>query len=146
MFVCGMRHRHGTSVLELCVAMVIMGIIATLAVPRLTLATDRARARAAVQEAGSMYSLARRSAIARRALVAVVVDTAGGAITVRSGGRQVARQVLGSRYGVRLQVTRDSMSYDPRGLGFGAANLSLIARRGRAAETLSVSRLGRARR
>jgi Tfp pilus assembly protein FimT len=131
--------------LELCVVMVIMAMLAALAAPRLTIASDRAKARAAVQDAGSLYSLGRRSAIARRALVAVVVDTTAGTITVRSGTRQIAREAVADRYGVRLQVTRDSMSYDPRGLGFGAANLSVIARRGRAAETLSVSRLGRAR-
>jgi hypothetical protein len=32
-----------------------------------------------------------------------------------------------------------------RGLGYGAANLTLVARRGRAAESLVVSRLGRLR-
>jgi prepilin-type N-terminal cleavage/methylation domain-containing protein len=140
-----MRNPRGTTLLELCVVMVIAAMLAALAVPRLSLATDRARVRAAVQEAGSLYSLGRRSAIARRALVAVVVDTVGGSVTVRAGARQIARVAIGDRYGVRLQVSRDSMSYDPRGLGFGVANLSLIARRGRAAETLSVSRLGRAR-
>jgi type II secretory pathway pseudopilin PulG len=140
-----MRQSRGSTVLELCVAMVIMGIIAAMAMPRLAVATDRAKARAAIQEAEALYSLGRRSAIARRALVAVVVDTAAGVVTVRAGSHQIARQALGARYGVRLQVTRDSMAYDPRGLGFGLANLSLIARRSRAAETLSVSRLGRAR-
>jgi hypothetical protein len=35
------------------------------------------------------------------------------------------------------------MVYDPRGLGFGAANLSLVLSRGDAADTLTVSRLGR---
>jgi hypothetical protein len=37
------------------------------------------------------------------------------------------------------------MAFDARGLGVGAANLSLVARRGRFADTLFVSRLGRLR-
>jgi hypothetical protein len=47
---------------------------------------------------------------------------------------------------VRLSTSRDSIAFDVRGLGYGAANLTLVARRGSAAETLVVSRLGRVRR
>jgi hypothetical protein len=37
------------------------------------------------------------------------------------------------------------MAFDPHGLGVGVANLSLIIRRGRAADTVFLSRLGRIR-
>jgi hypothetical protein len=46
---------------------------------------------------------------------------------------------------VALEATRDSLAYGPDGLGVGAANLRLVLRRGAAADTLSVSRLGRVR-
>jgi hypothetical protein len=49
-------------------------------------------------------------------------------------------------YGVRVTASRDSMAYDARGLGYGAANLSVVVHRGRVAETVYVSRLGRVRR
>ena len=39
-------------------------------------------------------------------------------------------------FGIRLSASRDSMAFDARGVGMGAANLSLILRRGRAADTL----------
>ena len=52
---------------------------------------------------------------------------------------------LGHAHGVTLASSRDSLAFDVRGLGYGAANLTLVARRGRAAETLVVSRLGRVR-
>jgi hypothetical protein len=55
------------------------------------------------------------------------------------------RRDLRSVFGVRLSASRDSMAYDARGLGLGAANLSLVIRRGAAAETVFVSRLGRVR-
>lgn len=123
-----------------------MALLAAIALPQLRDSRDRMSARAAVQEAGSLFSLARRTAIARRAPVAVVIDTGGGAITVRIGPSRIAHQGLRDRYGVVVRASRDTMAYDPRGLGYGAANLTVIASRGRAAETLFVSRLGRTRR
>jgi len=38
------------------------------------------------------------------------------------------------------------MAYAPNGLGYGASNLTVVLRRGSAAETIFVSRLGRVRR
>lgn len=140
------RVRAGTTLAELMVVVLVAGALAAIALPRLRDAADRFSCRAAIQEGISLFSFARRSAITRRAPVGVVIDTGAGAIIVRVGPAELARVGLRDRYGVRLRATRDSMTYDPRGLGYGAANLTVIARRGRAAETLSVSRLGRTRR
>jgi hypothetical protein len=114
-------------------------------VPRVHDAIDRSAARGAIQDASALFALARESAVSRRAMVAVVNDTTAGTLIVRSGPAVIARRALAAAYGVRLGSTRDSMSYDPRGVGYGAANLTIFARRGRTAETLSVSRLGRVR-
>ena len=141
-----MQSRKGTTLTELIVVLIVIGALAGLALPRYREAADRFAARAAAREAGSLFSFARRSAITRRSLVGVIIDTSAATIVVRTGPRELARQSLGERYGVRLTATRDSMSYDPRGLGYGAANLTIVVRRGRGAETLLVSRLGRTRR
>jgi len=140
------RTRSGTSLIELLVVVIVLVALAAVALPRFHSAADRFAVRSAIQETSSIFTLARRLAIARRSAVGVIVDTASGAIVVRSGPTELARRGLRDRYGVRLSATRDSMSYDPRGLGYGAANLTIVARRGRGAETLSVSRLGRTRR
>jgi Tfp pilus assembly protein FimT len=139
------RSSLGTTLLELCVVLCLMAALSIIALPRLHDAMDRAAARGAIQEASSLFSLARRSAVTRRAVVAVMIDTAEGAILVRAGSRVIGQGGLRRQFGVRVATTRDSMAYDPRGLGYGAANLSVIARRGGAAETLTVSRLGRTR-
>jgi hypothetical protein len=52
---------------------------------------------------------------------------------------------VGALYGVRLEPSRDSMAYAPSGLGWGGANLRVVVRRGAAADTVVVSRLGRVR-
>ena len=140
------RARPGTSLIELLVVIIVLVALAAIALPRFHAAADRFAVRSAIQETSSIFTLARRLAIARRSPVGVIVDTTSGGIVVRSGPIELARRGLRDRYGVQLSATRDSMSYDPRGLGYGAANLTIVARRGRGAETLSVSRLGRTRR
>ena len=131
--------------MELAVVVVILVAFAAIALPSFRDAVDRSSARAAIQETASLFSFARRSAISRRAVVGVVIDTAAVAVIARVGPAELGRRNLRERYGVRITSTRDSMSYDPRGLGYGAANLTIIASRGRGAETLFVSRLGRVR-
>jgi Tfp pilus assembly protein FimT len=138
--------RSGTTIVELLVAVIILAALAAIALPRFHATADRFATRVAIQEARSLFTFARRAAITGRAVVGVITDTVTGAIVVRSGGTELARRSLRERYGVRLTATRDSMSYDPRGLGYGAANLTIVARRGQGAETLFVSRLGRTRR
>jgi hypothetical protein len=77
--------------------------------------------------------------------VSVRFDTTADALELRMAGVVLSRAALGHAHGVALAANRDSLVFDVRGLGYGAANLTMIARRGGAAESLVVSRLGRVR-
>lgn len=138
--------RRGFTLIESAVVVVLAGILLALAVSRFSAYADRLAVRGAVGEAVSVFAAAREQALARRTDVAIVVDTALGAMRVSSRGTGLLSRELRAVYGVRLVATRDSMVYDARGLGHGAANLRLVARRGAASDTLFVSRLGRVRR
>jgi Tfp pilus assembly protein FimT len=127
------------------VVLVLLGLLLGLAIPRLGAAANRAAVRSAADDLASTFAAARQHAIHRRGAVAVEIDTAAGCVSVRSGEESLARRDLRGMYSVRLAATRDSMAYDARGLGIGAANLSVVLRRGGAVETLFVSRLGRVR-
>ncbi len=94
--------------------------------------------------AGS-FALARQTALARRAPVAIVFDTARSALRLRSAGMPLRDANLAASYGVRLWASRDSAVYDPRGLGYGLSNLTVTVRRGIFVDTLTMSRLGRTR-
>ena len=137
--------RLGITLAELCLVISIIGLMTLIASRQLVLYLDRAAARSAVAEAASVVVRARDEAIAQRAMTTVRVDTSSAALELRARGLPFSRTALGHAHGVRLSSNRDSLMFDVRGLGFGAANLTMVARRGSAAETLVVSRLGRVR-
>ena len=137
--------RAGLTLIELCLVLTIIGLVTTIAVRELGLYLDRAAARAAIVEAAAVVARARDEAVAQRIPASVRLDTVADALELRMGGVTISRSALGHAHGVSLSANRDSLAYDARGLGYGAANLTLVARRGRAAESLVVSRLGRLR-
>ena len=138
--------RRGATLQELILVLPVVGILGAIAVPRAIGLRDRMSVRAAALETISTFALARRWAISRSARTAITFDTVGGALTVRSFSDTVVRRRLTSSHAVTLSASRDSMAYAPNGLGYGASNLTVVLRRGVAAETIFVSRLGRVRR
>jgi Tfp pilus assembly protein FimT len=130
---------------ELLIVLVIAGVLLLLALPRLSAVLDGFAARSAASELVAVFGTARQVAIQQRRRVSVVIDTAHGVVRV-SGEQLLLQRGVEALYGVRVTASRDSMAYDARGLGYGAANLSVVVHRGRVAETVYVSRLGRVRR
>jgi hypothetical protein len=130
---------------ELCLVIAIIGLMTMISSHQLVLFLDRSAARSAVAEAASVVLRARDEAIAQRAMTSVRFDTSSATLVLSARGASISRTALGHAHGVRLSANRDSLVFDVRGLGFGAANLTMVARRGGAAETLVVSRLGRVR-
>lgn len=140
-----MRTLRGFTLVELVLVMVIMGLTALVALRQLHLYLDRIATRDAVRAASGVVTRARDEALALHAPVSVSIDTANAALELRTLGTAFGRTPLGSLHGVVLSTSRDSITFDARGLGHGTANLTLVARRGRASDTLVVSRLGRVR-
>lgn len=138
-------HRRGYTIVELVLVMVIMSLAALVGVRQFQLLLDRLATRDAVRAAGAVVSRARDEAVALHTLVSVRVDTLAGSLELLSRDGRLAFSPLGSMHGVALSTSRDSITFDIRGLGYGAANLTLVAKRGRSADTLVVSRLGRLR-
>ena len=139
------QHRRGLTLVELCLVLAIIGLASAMVVRQLGLYLDRAAVRSAIVEAAGVVARARDEAVAQRTPVSVRLDTTADALELRMAGALLSRAALGHAHGVSLSANRDSLAYDLRGLGYGAANLTLIARRGRAADSLVVSRLGRLR-
>ena len=139
------RPPSGVTLVELTIVLVLLGILVALAIPRAGGALDRARVTAARTEIVALFAVARHLAIRQGRRTTVSIDVHGGAASVHMGADTVHRRNLGRSFGVSLDATQDSMSYHPTGIGYGAANLSIRISRGRAADTVVVSRLGRVR-
>ena len=138
--------RRGATLIELVVVTTVLSLVAVIAVARFSALRDRIAVRGAANDVAASFALARQSAILRAERSAVSFDSVSGTVIVHAGRDTVSVRPLGEIHGVALASSRDSMAYTPTGLGFGAANLRVIARRGSTEETVFVSRLGRIRR
>ena len=141
-----MTERRGTTLVELVIILSVIGVLLAITLPVAGASLDSAAVRGAAQDVEAQFAAAREQALARNAVVWLVLDDATATVRVRIPGAGTRSRAVGSIYGVALRSTRDSMSYDGRGLGRGAANLTVVLTRGRARATLVVSRLGRVRR
>ena len=141
----GPRCRWGYTLVELVIVLVVLAAVCAIGVRAVGRQLDRVAVVNAVGEAAGAIARARDEALARHAMVSVLIDTVERALTLHTRDVRLARHALGHAHGVSLATTRDSIVFDARGLGYGAANLTLVARRGAAADTLVVSRLGRTR-
>lgn len=138
--------RSGHSLIEVLIALALLGTLLGFAAPRLGALSDRAVVRGASAELGAMLSAARHAALLRSAPTALLLDSTRVLATIVAGTDTVlARAIAREPGGVRFGATRDTIRYGPSGRGLGASNTTLIVRRGSAADTLWVSRLGRVR-
>ncbi len=135
----------GFTLPQLLVTLAVLGLVALLALPRFARYQDALSVRAATLDVTSALARARLTAFQRGSKAATRFDTATVSLAVVSYGDTIESRPLGALYGVSLAITRDSVTYAANAMGFGASNTRIIVARGLAAETLTVSRLGRVR-
>ena len=138
--------RTGTTLIEIGVTISILGLMAGMTFPRFGSYRDRVAVDAATSSTLSLLATARHAALRRATRTAMHFDTARAIVLVVAGVDTLELRPLRDVHGVSLATTRDSIAFAPSGLGYGAANTQIILRRGAAADTIAVSRLGRARR
>jgi prepilin-type N-terminal cleavage/methylation domain-containing protein len=137
--------KRGFTILETTVVLTVVAIISAIVIPSASGFVDAIEVRGAVTEIESLFSTARHVAIARGAQATLDIDAGQGLMFLRVGGDTLQRRELTRAHGVGLRTTRNSITYSPTGVGYGAANLTLIVARNMAADTIYVSRLGRVR-
>ncbi len=137
--------RPGVTLLELIVVCTFIAVLAGLALPRAKYILDGLRIRQAAHEVSGAVAITRAAAIRRGESARLVVDRPAGSIRVESGGDTLMERALRRMHYVQLRATRDTVTFGANGLGFGVANSTIVVSIGARAETVVVSRLGRAR-
>jgi prepilin-type N-terminal cleavage/methylation domain-containing protein len=133
------------TIIEILMVVTIIGTLALIAIPRLARFIDQMNVNGAARQAASVIVTARAAAIAQSRHAAVHIDERRATIAAHIGGDTIVARNLGEMFGVTISATRDSMAYSPIGLGYGAANLRIIVRRGLASDSVVTSRVGRVR-
>ena len=137
--------RPAFTLIELTITLCIVSILSAIAIPGAGRLLDSIHVKGAVVEIGSMFGTARHLAISRSRRTSVEIDTAERIVRIRSGDATLREREIGRVHDVRLSATRVRMEYSPTGMGYGAANLSVVVRRNGSVDTIFVSRLGRVR-
>jgi len=138
--------RAGHTLVELAIALAIMALLLSMAAPRLGNLRDRAAVRGASTELAAILASARRAAMLRSTVAALVIDESRSSASVLVGTDTILAHAVGGELGVTITATRDTVLYAPSGRAWGASNTSIVVARGRWSDTLFVSRLGRVRR
>jgi Tfp pilus assembly protein FimT len=140
-----MQRRTGATLVEQTVILAVLGVLAALAFRSMSDVLAAMAVRAAARDVRDVFASAREHAVASGVRTAVQIDPGSAQVTAYAGVDTVTSRPVGALHGVAIRSSRDSMAYSPAGLGYGAANLSIILERHAHAETVTVSRLGRVR-
>ena len=145
------NNRKGFTLIEALVVVVMIGILAALAYPRLTGALAKNNVRAARGHIISMYAQARAAAVETNRIATLNFGSSRAWITASprlSAGVGVIDTIgqvdnLTTRYGVTVTGTpATTLSVDPRGFGSSAATTIFVTRTG-FTDSMVVSAFGR---
>ncbi|MEO5590160.1 MAG: GspH/FimT family pseudopilin [Gemmatimonadaceae bacterium] len=136
---------RGFTIIEVVIVLAIGSILMAIIVPRAGIFIDRIEVRGAVTEIESSFSLARHAAIARGSQVTLNIDNARGIISITTATDTIQARPVGPAHKVTLSANRPGITYSPIGLGYGAANFTLLVTRNRVTDSVLISRLGRVR-
>lgn len=138
--------RFAFTIIETTIAICLICLIGAIAAPGVSRLRDAIEVRQAAFEVETLLSAARHLAIARASQASVEIDTANRVVTVRVGEDTVRRRELGTEHRVELKATRTTVTYSPIGVGYGAANTTIVVKRNASVDSVVVSRLGRVKR
>jgi len=137
---------RGFTMIELMIAVVVMGIITAIGAPKLAAIRDQASVRSATQQIGAYVATARAAAIRRglRANFKTSGDTMWVEIQQPGAPQVIAPRIpLSETFNVAMTSTTDSIVFDARGFAINLPGTqTYVVSRSTASDSICVTRLG----
>ncbi len=147
-----MRSRHGFTLVEALIVVVILGLIVLIGFPKISAAMVRSDLRSARTTMINLVATARAASVQTNRRTWVKFEGATAYVVARprrmagAGDADTVGMVqdLSAQYGVALAAGADSIQFDPRGFGvsFGDTT-SIVLSRNSHSETVTLDGLGR---
>jgi len=142
----------GFSTIELAIVMILIGLIAALAFPRIRGALEKQNVRSA-RAAAQTFVVKARAAAVQRGCRGTVQLRADGRVwvtvctTAPAAGRTLDTlgpiELLGARYNVQVAASRDSIAFDARGMKINFERVVVAFRNGAIQDSLVVNEVGK---
>jgi len=141
-----MQQRRGFTLIEVLMVITIVGILLGVVVPRYGAISGAMSVHSAKQELGSMLAQGRATAI--RTDQTVLVVRTGNVISLiginGNGGTTISQQDLGSQFNVTVSASRDTVTYDSRGMVTGnSSTLKFVVTNGSTRDSVCLMALGK---
>jgi type II secretion system protein H len=137
--------RKAFTLLELMLALALVGILTGLALPQLSGAMDRIEVEGAANRLIAAHQRARIMAITRGQVVMLSIDSTRLTITSQGGTDSLWSDSGPAATGVEFAGPARQFTFSPEGITLGLSNATLQLSRGSTTRTLVISRLGRVR-
>jgi len=141
-----MQQRRGFTLIEVLMVITIVGILLGVVVPRYGAISGAMSVHSAKQELGSMLAQGRATAI--RTDQTVLVVRTGNVISLvgvnGTGSTIISQQDLGSQFNVTVSASRDTVTYDSRGMVTGnSSTLKFVVTNGSTRDSVCLMALGK---
>ena len=141
----------GFTLMEVLTVMVMIGVIVSIAIPKMGTTIERQQVRGVRSTIATMHSRTRNLAISRGRNAAFLIKSGILFIRTKNAADSTVVETLGldsvtTRLGVELTITpsgRDSLTFDSRGLGLESDTTAIIVAKSGYADTMVVSKFGR---
>jgi type II secretory pathway pseudopilin PulG len=137
--------QRGTTLVELALTLVLIGLVLTIALPTVGGVADRFAVEQAAQNIVSAHRRARMAAILQSRVLELTIGAGELSIRVRGDSARLWRTEGPAAQGVALGGPIRVLAFSPVGITLGLSNASFPLSRGAATRTVVVSRLGRLR-
>jgi len=141
--------RRGFTLIEVVIVLTIIGIMASVAIRAIGSSSVKGSVRSAMDALATMHAVAKQSAIQRGRQTKLVLSSTNMNVqilarnTAGTGWDTVQTTEFDDRFNVSLRSTRDTLTFNPRGIGGELSATTVILYRSTFSDTLTISAAGR---